>query len=302
MAYFALGILVIGAWVSAIVFIGSVSMNGSVNASYDSQLKDVVWSTETTWFVWLTFFSIFWLISFIICCNEFVIIVAACTWYFSRKDIPDDDGIPGDSEVCKGYTWSMRYHLGSISLGSFILMFVWMVRHIFEYIGHRLQDATGENCCTKCLLCCCLCCLSCFDRFIRYLTENAFIYQAISCEGFCSSAIHSFLLMLKNSVKFSMVDGLASVFIFIAKCLISVTVTWISYLLLGVMVEDDIHSTFVPLLIIFLVSYMTSAIFVGILEVGSNTILQCYLIDKELSEHGGVDSQHVPKRLLKFMK
>jgi len=42
-------------------------------------------------------FGIFWIMAFIIACNEFVVIVATVTWYFSRKDIPDSDGIPGDS-------------------------------------------------------------------------------------------------------------------------------------------------------------------------------------------------------------
>jgi hypothetical protein len=242
--------------------------------------------------VWLCFFSIFWVVSFIVACNEFVIIASCVSWYFSRKDIPDSDGIPGDSEVCKGYTWSMRYHLGSLALGSGLLSVIWIIHTLFEYIGHKLHEATAENGCTKCLLCCCRCCLSCFDRFIRYITTNAYIYMAISNESFCSSAIHAFLLMLKNSVKFSMVHGLSDVFIFIAKCLISVTVTWISFLLMGAMLDDyqTVRDPFIPLFVIFITSYMISAIFIGILDVGSNTILQCYLIDLELSKKSGVDS------------
>lgn len=301
--YFFLGICVIAAWISAIVCIGSIA-EGEIGASSTSQMKTVEWSTSTTWFVWLCFFSIFWVISFIIACNEFVIIGSCISWYYSRKDIPDDDGIPGDSQVCKAYTWSMKYHLGSLALGSGILSVLWIVRWLFEYVAEKTVDSVAGNCCTKCLLCCVRCCISCFDKFIRYITVNAYIYLAISNESFCSSAIHAFLLMLKNSVKFSMVHGLADTFVFIAKCLISVTVTWISFILMGCMIDEyeSVHDPFVPLFMIFVTSYMISAIFIGILDVGSNTILQCYLIDKELSKDGELDPKHVPKRLLKFMK
>jgi hypothetical protein len=301
--YFLLSICVIIAWISALVSIGTIS-DGAVEGKSDSQMKEYSWSTSTTWFVWLCFFSIFWIVSFIIACNEFVIIASTISWYFSRKDIPDDDGIPGDSEVCKGYRWSMRYHMGSLALGSFALSLICMIRWAFERLGDALTGATGGNCCTTCLLCCCRCCISCFDKFIRYITTNAYIYLALSNESFCSSALHAFLLMLKNSVKFSMVHGLSDVFIFIAKCLISVTVTWISYLLMGCMLDEyeEVKDPFVPLFMIFITSYMIAAIFIGILDVGSNTILQCYLVDRELSEKNELESVHVPARLLKFMK
>ena len=114
-------------------------------------------------------FGIFWLVAFFICCNEFVIIVSTCTWYFSRKDIPDDDGIPGDSNVMKGFIWSIRYHAGSLAFGSLILAIVWTIRAIFEYIGNKVEQASGGNAATRCLLGCIRCCLDCFDRFVRFL-------------------------------------------------------------------------------------------------------------------------------------
>lgn len=153
-------------------------------------------------------FGLFWLIAFVVCCNEFVIIVSTCTWYFSRKDIPDDDGIPGDSEVMKGFIWSLRYHAGSLAFGSLILAVVWVIRVVFEYVGNAVERASGENMATKCLIGCLRCCLDCFDRFVRFLNQNAFIYMAISNENFCSSALNAFILVLKNAAKFSFVNAI----------------------------------------------------------------------------------------------
>ena len=89
--------------------------------------------------VFFMWFMIIWIGMFIISMNEFVIIVSTVTWYFSRKDIPDDDGIPGDSQVWRGYTWSFRYHLGSLAFGSMVLSVVWLIHWFFEYLGKKLH-------------------------------------------------------------------------------------------------------------------------------------------------------------------
>jgi hypothetical protein len=173
-----------------------------------------------------------WISAFLIACNEFAIICSSVTWYFSRKDIEDDDGIPGDSDVKKGLLWTYRYHCGTLALGSFILTVVWAIRACFEYVGEKVHDASGGNKCTECLLSSIRCCLDCFDRFIRYLNRNAYIYCAITSTSFCPSALHSFLLILKNHAKFAFVEGIADGFMFLAKTFIAVLTTLAGYYLL----------------------------------------------------------------------
>jgi len=202
------------------------------------QSKNVERTSGESAMCWLMILGMVWLSAFLIAANEFVVIVSTCTWYFSRKDIPDDDGIPGDAEVYKGFWWSIRYHVGTLAFGSFILTLVWLIRVIFEYIGEKMQEASGNNSCTKCLVGSIRCCLDCFDRFIRYLNRNAFIYCAISNENFCPSALNSFLLILKNAAKFGFVDGIGGIFMFLAKFCIAIFTTLISYLLLQVMVDE----------------------------------------------------------------
>ena len=219
-------------------------------------------SEATTWSVWYMLFGFLWLVTFLIACNEFVVIVSAITWYFSDKTVPDDDGIPGDSDVSFGFKWSVRYHMGSLAFGSFILAVVWLIRIIFEYVGEKMIDATGNNGCTRCLIGCIRCCLDCFDRFIRYLNRNAFIYMALTGESFCSSALNAFILILKNAAKFAFVEGIADVFMFLAKFFISTSTTALSWLLMGVMTNID--SPYLPLFVIFMLSYLIAPVFIVI--------------------------------------
>lgn len=246
-------------------------------------------------------FGMVWISAFIIACNEFAVICAAVTWYFSRKDIHDSDGIPGDSDIMKGFWWTFRYQMGTMALGSFVMSSVWLVRGLLEYIGDAIHDSTAGNKCVECLLCCVRCCLDCFDRFIRYMNSNAYIYCAISSESFCPSALHSFLLILKNSAKFAFVESIAGSFMFLAKTFIAITTTLIGYAILPAMTAPINVDPTMPCVFIFFFAYLVACAFISIFEVSANTILQCYLYDLDISKHHGLDLKHVPPTLLKFL-
>jgi len=101
-----------------------------------------------------------------------------------------------------------------------------------NFVAKRIENATGENCCVKCLVACCMCCVNCFNRFLKYITQNAYIVMALQNESFCTASLHAFILMIKNAAKFSMVSSIGSVFMVIAKICISVSTTIIGFLLL----------------------------------------------------------------------
>ena len=61
--------------------------------------------------------------------------------------------------------------------------------------------------------------------------------MALSGEGFCSSALNAFILILKNAAKFGFVNGMADIFMFLAKCFISCSTTGVSWLILGAMTD-----------------------------------------------------------------
>jgi len=170
--FFIVGMGVFFLWAMGLACIASISENGivSANPSAGDQMKDVKWSDLTYWMVYLMCFFGVWVAFFLTSLNDYVTIVAAITWYFSDKTITDSDGIPGDSEVMLGFKWGFCYQLGSIAFGSLLLAVVWTIKTIMNYMAKKLEAASGENCCIKCLICCMMACVNCFDRFIRYIT------------------------------------------------------------------------------------------------------------------------------------
>ena len=295
--YFFVALIVFGVWLGAIICVNSI---GEIKVEdVGTQSKEVEHSKQTMYMLAYMWFGIFWLIAFLVSCNEFVIIVATCTWYFSDKTEEDDDGIRGDAEVMKGFIWSIKYHPGSIAFGSFLLAVVWTIRAIFEYVGNAVENASGGNAATRCLLKVIRCCLDCFDRFVRFINQNAFIYLAISNENFCSSALNAFILVLKNTAKFAFVNSIGGVFMFIAKICISIMTTVAGWFLLNY--AENVDSKYLPALVIFAFAYIISSIFISIFDASSNTILQCYLIDLDISRQNRLEPEHVPPTLARFL-
>ena len=125
--------------------------------------------------------------------------------------------------------------------------------------------------------------------------------MALTGESFCSSALNAFILILKNAAKFAFVEGIADVFMFLAKFFISTSTTALSWLLMGVMTNID--SPYLPLFVIFMLSYLIASVFIAVFDVSANTILQCYLLDKEIAgQQGLADPDHVPPTMTKFFQ
>lgn len=297
--FFVVGVLTFIAWTISVLCVSSMGDIAVDDVHY--QTKHIEWADSTYYMFYFMIFGIIWLMLFIISCNEFVVIVSAVTWYYSDKSVEDDDGIPGDSDVWFGFKWAFKYHLGSLALGSFALAVVWIIKKIMQYVANKLQDAAGENGCTKFLICLCRIYIHCFDRFIKFLTRNAFIYIAITSDNFCASAIDAYIMMIKNVFKFGFVDEIADVFIFLAKFLIATLTTFFSYWFIQWCCPVD--SSMLPLLLIFGLTWIIASVFLAIFDVGANTILQCYLLDKEIASYDGLgDPSHIPPTMTKFFK
>lgn len=244
-------------------------------------------------FIWISFF--------LVACNDFVIIVSTITWYFSRKS---DHGEEGHSSVWVGFYWIYRYNFGGLAVGSLILSIVWIIRSLFEWLGEKMMGAHSENGCAKCMISCCSCCLDCFDRFIRYLTENAYIYMAFTSESFCHCALHSFMIILKNSRKFAFTSTVANIFMYLAKVAVSLGATMTCWSIMNASNGKlmTLENSFGPLLLIFMSSYLTTAIFISVFHTSATTILQCFLLDREISlQKGHFNMDHVPEALRKFL-
>ena len=113
------------------------------------------------------FFGLLWVAALIIACNQFVITIKVCIWYFNARLTAAERFHYGENkhkEVDRtGINLIFRYNFGSLAFGSLLLALVWFLIAVFNYMKRKLErnNSAPFNSCTKCLLCCCNCCLQC---------------------------------------------------------------------------------------------------------------------------------------------
>ena len=159
-------------WLITAFFIASV---GEIGPREDlPMLTQVKWSENTRYAILYSLFGYLWLNAFIISSMMFTISATCGQWYFSCTSDSD-----GSSSIIKSIMWIIRYHMGSIAFGSFLIALVQFIRIIFEYYKKQIEKANKENPAIKCILCCTSYLLDCLERFIKFITKNAYIQVSI---------------------------------------------------------------------------------------------------------------------------
>jgi hypothetical protein len=283
-------------WIVIACFIYTI---GDIEGT-DSGGKRVQWD-DTTRRVWYYhFFGLFWINSFIDAFFSFVIIVATSTWYFSHGT-----EVEGSASVTKGFKWIFRYHFGSLALGSLIIAIVQVIRFCFEYLRNRLQNANPGNAALQCFLCTISYCLACLNRFIKFITKNAYIQVALTSRHFCLSAWNAFILIIRNAARFTFVEWIAFMFAILGKFSVVSAVCFLSYFIINQWdsLHDDLSSYFPVIFAVALISYGICTVFFDVFSTAGNTILQCFILDSEISNAMGRGSAgHQPPALRKFIK
>jgi hypothetical protein len=264
-------------------------------------IANIKWS-NTTRYVWLYhLFGLFWISSFIIGCSQFVIAGICSLWYFSYGNKADDEG---KNNMFTAFRWLYRYHLGSIAFGALIIAIMEMVKVTFEYMRRKYSDAIGENIITKMLVCCLRCCIWCLDYCVKQITKNAFIQVSLTGKNFCASAWLSFWLVVRNAGRFTIVEGIGSILMFVGKATVICASGWIAYLICmnEKNLKENLQSPIFPVIVVVFIAYLVCSVFLSLFSFSSTTILHCFIIDSELSKKEGRNNSHTPKSLQPFLE
>lgn len=89
--------------------------------------------------MWGSLFMFFWFSAFLVAASQYVLIVAVASWYFTTNTDKR-----GDFGIMRGYWWLVRYNLGSVLFGSFIIAVVCMIRAVFEYIDSKMKNMNAQ--------------------------------------------------------------------------------------------------------------------------------------------------------------
>ena len=252
---------------------------------------------------WRTFgqlFNIFmflWTMGFVHAVAYMVVALVGVQWYWST---PGEAKVLPSDPVRWSLTTTLRYHLGTLLIGSFLIAVVQLARILLRMLENRLKKiAGGESDPVKCLLCCANCLLACFERIVKFLTKNAYIMTAMSGDSLLDGARNATSLLIRNA-NVLFVDIIGEVVMTVGKALITCFVVLLGYAWMRGLAnssssaggdEETTRSNFVVVLaFLALLVYFIASVFASVFSVCIDTVLLCYCVDK--SENNGLDRPH----------
>ena len=168
-------------------------------------------------------FGAIWIITFSDALQFTALAGAICDWYFCMDKSKRQGGCDAATTLFRSYLRVVRYHLGSIAFGSFVVAVVKSIKYILAYISSQVQAQFPGNVAVKILIAVLNCCVACFERLVKYLTETAYIQVAIWGRSFCTSALYGLKLAVTNMGRLAFVTILSKCLIILGTVEISVS-------------------------------------------------------------------------------
>lgn len=244
---------------------------------------------------------------------------AISNWYFTKED--EETNEKKISSVMLSFSmWrTVRYHSGTMALGSFVIAVVICIKFVALYAVNQLQAQASENKAVQFALKALKYIILCVEKFIRFMGHLAYIEVAIWGKTFCGGLLTAVKLLAKNVVRFSFVTLFSKLVLILGKLLIVVSALGVSYVLLpyfktGAISADGVNldtpaipgsgDDAIPILPLFLVGFFSLTISInvmGIYETAIDTIMVSFLED-EMENNGGIFGSGPLKSFMKGTK
>lgn len=247
---------------------------------------------------------------------------AVSNWYFTKENEETNEKKISPVMLSFSMFRTVRYHSGTMALGSFVISVVICIKFAALYIVNQLQAQATENKAVQFALKVLKVVILCVEKFIRFMGHLAYIEVAIWGKNFCGGLLTAVKLLAKNVVRFSFVTLFSKLVLILGKILIVVSSLVASYTLLpflktgGITIEtvDGVvqvetppmpgSEEAIPVLPLFLVAFFSLTISInimGIYETAIDTIMVSFLED-EMENNGGIFGSGPLKSFMKGTK
>lgn len=243
--------------------------------------------------IWFSFFSFLWNNAFLVATGQCIIAGAVVVWFFRPHKQKTRNG-----KVQAAFFNAIRFHLGSLAFGAFILALVQFIRFFLKYV--EKQAAAQKNHLMAWALRIVQCILWCFEKCIRFLNKNAYIQIAVKGTNFCVSARNAFQLILSNIVRFGIIAILGSMIHFVGYVFIMAATLATGYFLLQALAPEV--NPIVPMIAYGFLGYLVGRLYMNVYGMAVDTCLQCFLTCEEKA--GSIQAnmkEFVPKEMQKFI-
>uniref|UniRef100_A0A8C5LPB2 Choline transporter-like protein n=1 Tax=Leptobrachium leishanense TaxID=445787 RepID=A0A8C5LPB2_9ANUR len=258
-------------WVMVLLFLGTAG-DPTINDQGFVEFK-IVGPLQYMW--WYHLVGLIWISEFILACQQMTIAGAVVTYYFTRNK-----GELPFTPILASVNRLIRYHLGTVAKGAFIITLVKIPRMILMYIQSQLKGK--ENACARCMLKSCICCLWCLEKCLTYLNQNAYTATAINSTNFCTSAKDALVILVENVLRVATINTVGDFVLFLGKVLIMCSTGLAGIMLLNY--QRDYTVWVLPLIIVCLFAFLVAHCFLSIYEMVVDVLFLCFAIDTKYND------------------
>lgn len=260
---------------------GSGSSVGGVRNVFDAKKTfKLVEYHETHYLKYSLYFyivALIWTSEFIFAASQLCLAGAVAAWYFRK---------PTDSPVCDSLSKLVKYHLGSVAKGSFLITLFKIPRLILTYLYAKMKTASSNgNGCADCGLKCCICCFYCLEKFMRYLNHNAYTVIAIESINFCPAAAVAWKAIWTHVVSVATINGIGDFVLFLGKLAVAGVCGFIALLMLRN--NPEIQFYMVPVFLISVFAFFVAHIMLSLYEIVVDTLFLCVYEDRHINGPSG---------------
>uniref|UniRef100_H2RJE2 Choline transporter-like protein n=1 Tax=Takifugu rubripes TaxID=31033 RepID=H2RJE2_TAKRU len=259
-------------WILVLLFLGTT---GNPVQNEETGLTEFRLTGHLRYLTWYHAVGLVWITEFILACQQMTVAGAVVTYYFTR----DKNRLPV-TPILSSVLRLVRYHLGTVAKGSFIITLVKIPRLILMYIHNQLKGK--ENAFARCLLKTCICCLWCLEKCLNYLNQNAYAATAINSTSFCTSARDAFVILVENALRVATINAVGDFVLFLGKILIVTSTAFAGVMLLNY--QRDYAEWLLPLAIVCLFSFLVAHCFLSIFEIVVDVLFLCFAIDTKYND------------------
>uniref|UniRef100_A0A8C7H758 Choline transporter-like protein n=1 Tax=Oncorhynchus kisutch TaxID=8019 RepID=A0A8C7H758_ONCKI len=259
-------------WSLVLLFLGTT---GNPVQNEETGLTEFRLTGPLQYMTWYHAVGLIWISEFILACQQMTVAGAVVTYYFTR----DKNKLPV-TPILSSSLRLMRYHLGTVAKGSFIITLVKIPRLFLMYVHNQLKGK--ENACARCMLKTCICCLWCLEKCLNYLNQNAYAATAINSTSFCTSARDAFVILVENALRVAAINAVGDFVLFLGKILIVTSTAFAGVLLLNY--QRDYAEWVLPLIIVCLFAFLVAHCFLSMFEIVVDVLFLCFAIDTKYND------------------
>uniref|UniRef100_A0A7N8XTT2 Choline transporter-like protein n=1 Tax=Mastacembelus armatus TaxID=205130 RepID=A0A7N8XTT2_9TELE len=277
-------------WIAVLLFLGT---SGTPVKNNSTNLVEYQMQGPFQYLVWYHAVGLIWISEFILAFQQMTIAGAVVTFYFTRNK----SQLPA-TPILSSMVRTIRYHLGTLAKGSFIITLVKIPRLILTYIHSQLKGK--ENACARCMLKACVCCLWCLEKCLAYLNQNAYTATAINSTNFCTSARDAFLILVENALRVAAINTVGDFVLFLGKVLIVSCTAFAGVLALNY--QRDYTVWVLPLLIVCVFAFLVAHCFLSVFENVVDVLFLCFAVDTKYNDGSSGREYYMDKALMEFVE